>query len=62
MKILRNPFALGDASLTPFCQRVQQLYVQHMKKKTRKCDTEGFVPVASLNDVVAVFVYQIFDC
>ena len=29
-----NPFALGGAYLTPFCQLVQQLFVQHMDKIT----------------------------
>ena len=31
---------------------MQWLSVQNTKKKRRKCDTKGFVPVASLNVVV----------
>ena len=54
-KIPQTPFALGDAYLTPFCQHVQYLSVQHMDKiNTRKCDTEGFVPVASLYVIVGL--------
>ena len=46
-------FVLGDAYLTPLSQGVQYIYVQHMETiNTRKYDTEGFVPVASLYGVV----------
>ena len=31
----KNPFVLGDAYLTTFCQRGQYLSVQHMDKITR---------------------------
>ena len=38
-----NPFALGDAYLTPFCQRMQvALRTTHRQNIMRKCDTEGF--------------------
>ena len=48
----KNPLALGDTYLTPLYQHMQYLFVQHIKKITHEYDTEGFVPVASLNSVV----------
>ena len=37
-----NPFAIGDAYLTPFYQRAQFFCRTHGQNNTRKCDTEGF--------------------
>ena len=52
-KYRKYPFVLGDAYLTPFCQRVHWISVKHMDKiHTHKCYTKSFVPVTSLNGVV----------
>ena len=48
-----NLLVLGDAYLMPFSQTCAVAFrTTHRQNNTRKCDTEGFVPVASLNGVV----------
>ena len=47
-----NPFALCDVYLTPFCQCAVAFRTTHGHNNTRKYDTEGFVPIESLNGVV----------
>ena len=49
-----DPFELGDSYLMLLYQRVHYLTVQLMDNIThKKCDTEGFVPIVSLNGVVS---------
>ena len=48
-----NPFALGDAYLMTFFSTCAiALRTTHEKNNTYKYDTEGFVPVGSLNGMV----------
>ena len=48
-----NPLALGNVYLAPFLSTcVIAFLTTHGQNNMRKCDTEGFVPVASLNGVV----------
>ena len=49
----KNLFVLGDTYLTPFLSTFAvDLRTTHRKNNTHKCDTEVFVPVASLYGVV----------
>ena len=47
-----NPFGLGDAYLIPFFTFAVAFCTTHGQNNTRKYDTGGFLPVASLNSVV----------
>ena len=52
LRYRKNPFALGDTYLTPFVNFCSSFLYNTRKNNTRKCDTEGFLPVEYLNGVV----------
>ena len=51
----KNPFALGDAYLTPFLSMCAvAFHTKHGQNNTFKCDTEGFLSVASFDGLVGL--------
>ena len=52
LRYREKTFALGDAYLTPFFTCAVAFRTTYGQNNTRKCDTEGFIPVESLNGVV----------